>query len=346
MRWALSRTVIPCFGGPAPHKPNRSSVEGTLLHELIECFERQAKLPNTEAFRPRRTLLGLVAAWANNNANNARIDSHLLAGQVRIEEILRAFNGACSHVKRDEREPIVGTASVVNRTGVFNGAESWLHDPQSKLCGRADLISKGEIVDFKSGEPHDHHVEQIVFYGALFLALTGRAPKALRLVYTATEEIIDVPVPALSELEFLLDGMRCRAVAADKQVSSGELPAKPEPLKCAHCHVRGLCNKYWQSLSKVSQKDNGQPATVVDYVPTTAATIEQAALGVYVRDKVFDVPSVLHLPQEVADKVGTRVAQMRFLALRTTVVVDGIRFAFTQSSEVYIFSMEKSSSCI
>jgi CRISPR/Cas system-associated exonuclease Cas4 (RecB family) len=326
MRWALSRIVIPSFGGPVPQKPNRSSVEGTLLHELIECFERQTRNSNTDIFRPRRSLLGLVATWAKNNASNPRIDSQALAGQVRIEEILRAFGEACSHVKREERQPNVGAASGSNRTGVFNGAESWLRDPKSKLCGRADFISAGEIVDFKSGEQHDHHAEQIAFYGALYLALTGRTPTTLRLVYTATNEILDVPVPVLSELESLLAGMRRRAVLADQQVSAGELPAKPEPAKCAYCHVRGLCDKYWQSLSGSGQSENYLQASVVDYIPTTAAMIEPSALGVYVRDKVLGVPSVLHLPQEVADKVGERVGQMRMLALR----------ANTGSSEIFV----------
>ncbi|MGA2178018.1 MAG: PD-(D/E)XK nuclease family protein [Verrucomicrobiota bacterium] len=336
MQWALSRTVIPCFGSLIPQKPNRSSVEGTLLHELFECFERQTRNSNTEMFRPRRTLLGLVAAWAKRNASNPRIDSQALAGQVRIEEILRAFGEACSHVKREERQSNVGTESVGNRAGFFNGAESWLRDLESKLCGRADFISSGEIVDFKSGERHDHHAEQITFYGALYLALTGRTPTALRLVYTATNEILDVPVPVLSELKSSLAGMRRRAVLADQQVSAGELPAKPEPAKCACCHVRGLCDKYWQSLSGSGQGENYLQASVVDYAPTTAATIEPSALGVYVRDIVLGVPSALHLPQEVANKVGERVGRMRILALRANTAAEGVRFAFTRNSEVFV----------
>src|SRR5437867_3339430 len=149
MRWALSRTAIPCFSGPVPQKPNRSSVEGLLLHELIERFESYARQLSAEVFRPRRTLLDLVAAWAKNNAANPRIDSKVLAGQVRLEEILRAFGEACGHVKWQERQPTDFSSSAGSRSRVFNGAESWLRDPESKLCGRADFISTGEITDFK-----------------------------------------------------------------------------------------------------------------------------------------------------------------------------------------------------
>jgi hypothetical protein len=336
MRWALSRTLVPCFGGTVPQKPSKCSVEGTLLHELIECFEHQTRNSSTEIFRPRRTLLGLIAAWGKDNANNPRIDSQALAGQVRIEEILRAFNVACSHVKKEARQSNIGMTSSGNHTRVFNGAESWLCDPKSKLCGRADFVSAGEIVDFKSGEQHDHHAEQIAFYGALYLAMTGRIPTKLRLIYTTTDEIHDVSVPAFSELESILEELRRRADVADQQILAGELPAKPETEKCAYCHVRGLCDEYWFSLSNGSQSENCGQSVVVDYVPSTAASIEPAALGVYVRDTFSGIPSVLHLPQEVADRLGERLASMRILALRATIGPEAVRFTFTQNSEIFV----------
>jgi hypothetical protein len=156
------------------------------------------------------------------------------------------------------------------------------------------------------------------------------------LVYTTTNENLHVPVPALSQLESLLAEMRRRAVSADKQVSTGELPAKPEPAKCAYCHVRGLCDKYWQSSFGGGQSQNHLQASFVDYIPTTAATIEPSALGLYVRDKVFGVPTALHLPQEVVEKVGDRVGRMRILALRVNTETEGARFGFSQNSEIFV----------
>src|SRR5262249_40532905 len=154
--------------------------------------------------RPRRALLGLLAAWVKKNTENPRISSRALAEQTRIEEILRAFNEARSHINRDNEQSNTAATSEVKCNANLNGTESWLRDPRSKLCGRADLIAAGEIVDFKSGEQHEHHVEQIIFYGALYLALTGRVPRVLRLIYTAKGDITNVPVPALKELECLL----------------------------------------------------------------------------------------------------------------------------------------------
>ena len=211
-----------------------------------------------------------------------------------------------------------------------------MRDAGSKLCGRADLISSGEIVDFKSGEQQDHHVEQMGFYGALYLAQSGRAPTALRLIYTGTNEVREVPVPTLNELKLLLEEMRGRAAAADRQVAGGELPAKPEPGRCAYCHVRGLCDAYWRSLRDGGQIWAAVKAAIIDYTPSAAARIESAALGVYVRDKLSDAALVLHLPQEVAEKVSDDVGGLRVIALRASTGAEGVRFAFTQSSEVYV----------
>lgn len=329
LRWALSRTNVPCFGGLIPQKPNRGGLEGTLLHELIERYTRN---PGVETYRPRRTLLELVTAWSKNNEANPRIDSKALAGQVRIEDILRAFDEASSHVKRSQHQLNTDTRPVGNRSGVFNGAESWLKDPKSKLCGRADFITAGEIVDFKSGDQHDHHAEQLTFYAALYLAIAGKSPTSLRLVYTEKNEVVEVPVPALNQLENVLGELRLRASRADEQVAAGELPAKPEPTKCAYCHVRGVCNKYWESRANSTTEE----PTVADYAPTAAAIMETAALGIYIRDNLSGVQSLLHLPQDVAEKMATGSRRIRCLALRGNTGPAGIRFSFTQNSEVYL----------
>jgi hypothetical protein len=100
--------------------------------------------------------------------------------------------------------------------------------------------------------------------------------------------------------------------------------------------VRGLCDKYWQSSFGGGQSQNHLQASFVDYIPTTAATIEPSALGLYVRDKVFGVPTALHLPQEVVEKVGDRFGRMRILALRVNTETEGARFGFSQNSEIFV----------
>ena len=334
-RWALARTTIPCFGGLVPQKPNRTSVEGILLHSLIERFALESKRDGADMFRPRRILLETISEWASDNVNNARIDSKALAGQVRIEEILRAFADLRSYVTQVSK-PTGGSPPFGDTRYSPQGAEVWLRDPKSKLSGRADSISSGEIVDFKSGEKQDQHDEQLAFYAALYLAATGKPPAALRLVYTATNEVRQLPVPSLEKLELSLAEMRQRAGATDEQVSRGEFPAKPDLVRCQYCHVRALCGSYWKMLDDTAQSNGGDESSMADYRPTATARIETAALGRYIRDSWFGSPSVVHIQNEVAKKIGNDARRLRILALRATINAGSVRFAFTQNTEIYV----------
>jgi hypothetical protein len=189
-------------------------------------------------------------------------------------------------------------------------------------------------LDFKSGDQHDQHAGQITFYGALYVALTGKPPTALRLVYTATNQTTEVPVPTLHALNSTLSDMRKRAAAADRQVLDGQLPPRPAPDKCAYCYVRGLCDAHWNAIRNASSNPN--PNQVIDYTPSAAASIDASALGAYIRDNISGISSVLHLPQELAKTDRQNLQRMRFLALRANKGTDAVRLTFTQASEVYL----------
>jgi CRISPR/Cas system-associated exonuclease Cas4 (RecB family) len=300
-----------------------------LLHALIERFVRHSAEERAEVFRPRRTLHEEIASWEKKNASNPRIESKVLAGQLRVEEILSAFAEARTHVT-----PLARRSSGASRWA--QGAEVSLRDPQSKLRGRADWIAAGEIVDFKSGDRQNHHTEQLAFYGALYLAVTGQRPAALRLIYTKSNEVQKMPVPTAKEFELLLAKLRHQAALADQQVTNGEFPAKPEFAKCMYCHVRGLCDAYWKKLKEHNEGGIIDEASLVDYSPGAIATIEPAALGIYIRDSWSGLPSVLHLPQQLIDKAGDAVRRPRILALRASRTLETVRFSITQSSEIYI----------
>jgi len=331
-KWAVSKLTIPKFNGPIPEKPSKRSLEGILLHGLIERYEHDMRKGCGNKFRPRRTLLEMIQEWSKSNEANPRINSKALAGQVRLEELLRAFSEAASYISTSDHHNTSGTPSTSQRPRVFDGAESWLKDPKSKLCGQADLIIRGKIIDFKSGDKQEHHIHQIIYYAALYLAITGRMPTELRLIYTENNESLDVPLPEKNVLESLLTEFRQRAKKVDQQVVAGDLPAKPDSTKCSYCHVRGICVKYWESIDyRVIEQAN-----VIDYAPTPLSIIESAALGVYICDDVAGFRTNLHLPQEVADKIGVNSRSIRCLALRVNAGPKGVKFSFTQNSEVYV----------
>jgi CRISPR/Cas system-associated exonuclease Cas4 (RecB family) len=332
LKWALSKVNFPEINGPIPQKPSRRSLEGILLHGLIESYEHYVRKGCGIKFRPRKTLLGIIQEWSKSNKDNPRINSKALAGQVRLEELLRAFSEAASYINTSDNQNASDRPSTFRRPRVFDGAESWLKDPNSKLCGQADLISRGKIIDFKSGDKQEHHIHQIMYYAALYLEITGKTPNELRLIYTESHESIDVPLPEKNVLEALLTEFRQRVQKAEQQVFARDLPAKPDSTKCSYCHVRGICTKYWESID---YKET-QQANVIDYTPTSLSVIESAALGVYICDDVAGTRTNLHLPQEVADKIGVITRSIRFLALRVIPGPKGVTFSFTQNSEVYV----------
>lgn len=330
-RWALARTPLDCFKGPIPYKPNKSAVEGTLLHNLVEEFASHVFHGASEPFRPRRALLKLIESWTKKNESNPRINCKVLASQIAIENILGAFRQASAHIQL----PTPRSAAPYNPGQPReSGAEVSLLDPESKLRGRADLITNANIVDFKTGEPQPEHAEQLLFYASLYLASTRNAPGALTLFYTASGQEVGVPTPSNDELAALIKDARQRVSNAESQLAASDVPAKPEAAKCARCHVRGLCGPYWANRPG-EQNEPAQPS-IVDYSPSPSASVDRGSQGVYIRDTINDLNSTLYLPQEVAAKMGANIQAIKALALRSTVETSGIRLAFTQFSEIFV----------
>jgi len=89
--------------------------------------------------------------------------------------------------------------------------------------------------------------------------------------------------------------MRQRAVTADRRILEGDMPAKPEPLKCARCGVRGLCDKYWE-LAEVFMAHHPDHSEVVDYTPSAYTRLELVAHGTYIRDNFGGRASYLGRP--------------------------------------------------
>jgi len=215
MRWALSNTIVPCFGGTIPQKLTKSGVEGILFHELLESYDQHSREHHDARFRPRSTSLALLERWDRKNESNSRINSKALAGQIGIEDLLTAFGQAAAYIVRPDHKGASKPDPVQSNKckGLVSHAEVWLRDPESKLCGRADHIQSGAIVDFKSGDQRADHIEQLLFYAALYLAVTGETPKALRLIYAARNSILNVPIPRATVLRQSLTEMRHRGQA-------------------------------------------------------------------------------------------------------------------------------------
>jgi hypothetical protein len=130
--------------------------------------------------------------------------------------------------------------------------------------------------------------------------------------------------------------MRQRAATADKRILEGDLPAIPDPLKCGRCHVRGLCDKYWESQHSFGAETLNE-SEIVDYAPSDAARIELAAHGAYIRDSFGGGATCLYIPNDALVKAGSRPERLRVLSVRAISENEIVRLEFTQYSEIYVF---------
>lgn len=334
-RWGLSHKSFSLFAGPFPQKPSRKTTEGILLHELLENYGAAAG----EKFRPRQALLLLLSKWREENRMNPRIDSTLIAGQIAVEEILRAFKQATAFISpRPERAESL--SRTLQGSGVRSGSEVWLRDPKSKLYGRADHVESGEIIDFKTGENNPTHVDQLLFYAALYFAATKRRPEKLTLVYTRTGTEIAAPVPGVSELESLLSSVRMRAESAERSVAANDLRARPERTKCRFCHVRAACDEYWSHRQSWQSADPTDSNDLTDYEKTPLARFESATFGIYIRDILNSRPVTIYLPGEKIARNANLADAIRVLSVRRTVDADCLRLALTELSEIYLLGSE------
>lgn len=144
---------------------------------------------------------------------------------------------------------------VVSRRGpLSNGvhAEQWVQAPSIGWGGYVDLLSIGEshceIIDIKTGEPRESHVDQIRLY-ALFWWLddelnpANRAADSLQIRYPSGTE--KVPAPGETELESLRRQVEKRGGKVQSLIGESPPPARPKKEHCDRCDVRHLCEAYW-----------------------------------------------------------------------------------------------------
>jgi hypothetical protein len=134
-----------------------------------------------------------------------------------------------------------------------------------RLKGQVDLLNltevAAEIVDFKSGGEDDHHAEQVILYGLLWLtdqvANPDRTPVgALRVSYPAN--VVEVPPP--TDWQAVQEEDAARIEAAD--VSLTEAPMARVSEDCRYCSVRHMCEEYWLAGSSAPVSDSFGDAEV------------------------------------------------------------------------------------
>lgn len=330
-RWALKRTPVRLFNGNIPEQPTRRSLEGILLHSLVERFSSSDGL---QPFRPRRELLAVLDEWQAKNSSNPRVRAERLAGAVGVEEILRAFADIAPQLP--QRWAAFRVTKKPARRAPANCTEVGLRDPNSKLVGRADAVRGAEIVEIKTGQQRDRDTEQVLFYAALYLAIYGKPPDRLTVVYTALNERVDVQVPTRNDLQALLNSLRTRYTEVEQAVIAGTFDPLPEPAKCSMCHVRPFCGAYWRTF-ETSVPNSAGESLFGDYKSGEDALLSRvgAGAGAYLRDRIHGLPSSLYFAENTAINIREGSARLRITNLNITRDAQCISLYFTEGSEVY-----------
>ena len=226
-RYALRRATYASLrhGSGYPDLITEASIVGTAIHEGIETTLRAMRdsgctSPADEgAVETLRDLGGYtaIATTATQRIlrdleDNSRMQPHLerLAEKLgrRAPEMRRAIQTLISRmsvIPNAGRPAPVGQASVAgNRAPISPGVypEVSLLAKRERFTGRVDLLTRQgdeiEILDFKTGKPGQHHVEQVTLYGFLWMFDSVANPNQLpvtTLIIAYIDHHEPVPIP-------------------------------------------------------------------------------------------------------------------------------------------------------
>ncbi len=258
-----------------PDRTTEHSLVGTAIHEGVEVVIRAlqragcASVADERAIHALRDLGGFsnIAASATERAlagleGNPRSVLHKERLEIRLArrlpEMRSTVQALASRVSllppqggqpaRSEADKHVGERRAI---GPGTHPEAVLTVETERLTGRVDLLSVGPdsvgICDFKSGKRDDHHADQLLMYGLMWMEDTEANPSGLpvrSLTVSYRDQDEQIPVPP--DWDGVLQAVRDRVAAAGALISKSPPPARPSE-DCWRCSVRHLCDEYWTS---------------------------------------------------------------------------------------------------
>lgn len=283
-RWALRRASYPeIWAHPGyPPKPVVAALVGDVVHQALEqvLLALHAEAPGQDVTGAtvlrglggysalvRQAIDDRLSALEDNPRMAPRIGSlrTLLVQRVpeirhRVQTVVTRLRFTAAGPPRDRNH---GSVSGPASEGSYTEIE--LRAPQLRFVGRADMLSVRDdaitVIDYKTGEPDPHHVEQLQIYALLWkhdpaLNPTARPATTLAIVYATHDEV--TAAPNESELEDLRADLISRIDAAEADLTLQPPPARPAPETCRYCPVKHMCEEYWAaspSLSSTGTKD-------------------------------------------------------------------------------------------
>ncbi|MFL0241974.1 PD-(D/E)XK nuclease family protein [Mycobacterium sp. SMC-17] len=285
-KYALSRARYPdLWGGRGyPRLPTTAALMGDVIHDALETIVtaladhgcRSATGP--AAIGVLRGLNGLTAVVERSLArrlerlmDNPRIDAErrrrltrdlgarVADGRAQVQEHLSRLTFAANPpAAPSEHGGEYGLPRPPRRRPLPTGAhpEVPLTAEGVRLHGQVDLIvvtdSHARIVDYKTGVEDAGHIEQVQMYALMWSLDRTANPAGI----PATELVVSYPRvdvsligPSADELHAQKREIIDRIAAADRAEEDDVPTAVPSPEGCALCHVRQLCDTYWQDVA-------------------------------------------------------------------------------------------------
>ena len=268
-RWQLTHSQ---FGTLQrfPARPRPSSVEGQIIHALLERLFRALAIAGcpqigSDEFRACVESVDLAGELRRQlQEHERRLSEHPRGAACRIastaidlrNRVIRLFRSeyrADGDWRADGRAERIGVTAVAltcaERAGEFarGPAEIRLEHPSLPFVGVIDLVryeaGRPVIVDFKTGQAKAEHRGQVRTYALLWLRCRGELPSRAQVRYPSGTVQVAISerdlFAAETELAERISGARTALESAPAPCSPGE--------QCRWCDVRQYCDDYWTS---------------------------------------------------------------------------------------------------
>lgn len=274
-RWMLKRATYPALWTRSgyPDNPSMPALVGDIIHSTLDrvltAFVQNGcdSTTSPDAVDILRSLggySGLIQQAIRDRVAPLSLNPRTAERLAVFETALRTRTAEM----RQRVQTIVARSVIVPRDAVADGpasaagqrlpvslgshAELDLQAEDMRWLGRADLLTVTkdgcEILDYKTGDPNEGHVDQLRVYALLWVLDTARNPEARRVTrlvasYRTREVVWDGPTP--TDLQELQTTLSERTDAARADLRARPPMARPSDELCASCSVRHLCEEYW-----------------------------------------------------------------------------------------------------
>ncbi len=243
--------------GKYPAPSSIAIFHGNIIHTLLDKFNTHVKqvIDNSsdytkvlQGFSIRKTIHTELQRLLNKeNRTNPRTSIDYITSGIDLNYCINQFKTIIASVDfqkpSTQSTPSVSTKPNNNRTG----GKRWIEINDPPICGKLDLVSRQDIIEYKTGKEEEGHIQQILFYAYLWWKKHSTLPDSLIIIYTKTKIIKEIPLPTEAELNQYEKELRENITIYTSKIIHKEISVSPDRTTCEHCSVKQLCNEYWNS---------------------------------------------------------------------------------------------------